>query len=71
MIDNECIDYSFIDIDIAHQVCEVLKINFLKLNKSRKVKDYDERRNKDIIHVFYSFVIIKNHTKKFHFYDDY
>ncbi len=63
MIDNECIDYSFIDIDIAHQVCEVLKINFLKLNKSRKVKDYDERRNKNIIDVIYSFMIIQNHTK--------
>ncbi len=23
MIDNECIDYLFIDINIAHQVCEV------------------------------------------------
>jgi hypothetical protein len=28
MIDNECINYSFIDIDIAHQVCKVLKIEF-------------------------------------------
>jgi hypothetical protein len=63
MIDNECIDYSFIDIDIAHKVCESLKIEFLQLNKLREVKNYDERRNKNIIHVIYSFMIIQNHTE--------
>jgi hypothetical protein len=63
MIDNECIDYSFIDTDIAHQVCEALEINFLKLNKSREVKNYDERRSKNITHVIYSFMFIQNHTK--------
>ncbi len=63
MIDNECIDYSFIDIDIAHKICERLKIVFLKLNKSREMKNYDERRNKNIIHVIYSFMIIQNHIE--------
>jgi hypothetical protein len=58
MINNDCTDYSFIDIDIAQQVCEALKISFLKLNKSREVKNYEKRRNKDIIHVIYSFMII-------------
>ncbi len=58
MIDNDCINYSFIDIDIGQQVCEVLKISFLKLNKSREVKKYDEKRNKNIIHVIYSFMTI-------------
>ncbi len=63
MIDNECIDYSFIDIDIAHKVCELLKIEFLQLNKSREVKSYDEKRDKDIIHVIYSFMTIQDHTE--------
>jgi hypothetical protein len=63
MIDNECIDYSFIDIDIAHKVCELLRIESLQMNKSREVKDYDERRNKNIIHVIYSFMIIQNHRE--------
>jgi hypothetical protein len=65
MIDNNCTDYSFIDIDVAHQVCEVLRISSLKLNKAREVKNYDERRNKDITHVIYSFMIIQNHTESF------
>jgi hypothetical protein len=56
MIDNECIDYSFINIDIAHKVCELLRIEFLQLNKSREVKSYDEKRNKNITHVIYSFM---------------
>jgi hypothetical protein len=63
MIDNECIDYSFINIDIAHKVCELLRIEFLQLNKFREVKNYDERRDKNITHVIYSFMIIQDHTK--------
>jgi hypothetical protein len=63
MINNECIDYSFIDIDIAHKVCELLRIELLQLNKFREVKAYDERKNKDITHVIYSFMIIQDHTK--------
>jgi hypothetical protein len=63
MINNDYIDYSFIDIDIAQQVRESLKISFLKLNKFREVKKYDERRNKNITHVIYSFMIIQNYTK--------
>ncbi len=42
MIDNECIDYSFINIDIAHKLCELLRIESLQLNKFREVKNYDE-----------------------------
>jgi hypothetical protein len=67
MIDNDCTDYSFIDTDVAHQVCEVLRISSLKLNKVREVKNYDERRDKDITHVIYSFMIIQNHTESFTF----
>ncbi len=63
MIDNDCIDYSFIDIDIAQQVCDSLNINLLKLNKFREVKDYDERKDKNITHVIYSFMIIQNHIE--------
>jgi hypothetical protein len=63
MINNECIEYFFIDINIAHKICEVLNIAFVKLNKSREVKDYDERKDKDITHVIYSQMTIQNHTK--------
>jgi NMD protein affecting ribosome stability and mRNA decay len=63
MIDNNCIDYSFIDINIAHKMCELLSIVLLKLNKSREVKNYDDKRNKDITHVIYSSMIIQNHIE--------
>ncbi len=65
MINNDCIEYSFIDINIAHKICESLRISLLKLNKSREVKEYDERRNKNITHVIYSFMTIQDHTKSF------
>ncbi len=38
MINNDCIEYFFININIAHKVYKSLSINFLKLNKSREVK---------------------------------
>jgi hypothetical protein len=41
----------FFDINIVHKMCESLNITFLKLNKFREVKKYDERRSKNIIHV--------------------
>jgi hypothetical protein len=63
MINNECIDYSFIDINVAHEMCELLEIILLKLNKSREMKNYDERRNKNITHAIYSFMTIQDHTK--------
>ncbi len=65
MIDNDCIEYFFIDINIAHKVYESLSINSLKLNKFREVKKYDERRNKDITHVIYSLMTIQDHTTSF------
>ncbi len=48
MIDNDCIDYLFIDIDIVQKVCDSLSINLLKLNKSLEVNNYEEIRNKEI-----------------------
>ncbi len=63
MIDNDCIDYSFINIDIAHKMCDLLRISSLKLNKSREVKSYDERRSKNITHVIYLSMTIQDHTE--------
>jgi hypothetical protein len=57
------IDYLFININMTHKICELLKMNSLKLNKSREMKKYDKRKDKNIIHVIYSFMIIQNHTK--------
>ncbi len=63
MTDNDCTKYFFIDTNIAHRVCETLDIALIKLNKSREIKNYDEKRDKDIIHVIYFFMIIQDHTK--------
>jgi hypothetical protein len=44
-------------------ICETLKISSMKLNKSRKIKEYDERMSDSIIHVIYSRMIIRNHVE--------
>ena len=63
MINLDCIEYAFIDINVAHEVCKFLNIEFLKLNKSRELKEFDERKNKNVIHAIYSSMIIEDHTK--------
>jgi hypothetical protein len=65
IINNDYIEYFFININIAHKICKSLNINLLKLNKSREMKKYDERKDKDIIHVIYSLMTIQDHTKSF------
>jgi hypothetical protein len=63
MIDNDYTDYSFVNSAIVRRICEALNINSVKLNKSRKMKSYDERMNESITHVIYSRMIIRNHVE--------
>jgi hypothetical protein len=63
MIDNDCIDYSFVNSIIVRSIWETLKISSMKLNKSRKIKRYDERMSDSITHVIYSRMIIKDHVE--------
>jgi hypothetical protein len=61
MIDNDCTEYSFVNSTIVRRICETLKIHSVKLNKSRKIKEYDERMRELIIHVIYSRMIIRDY----------
>jgi hypothetical protein len=63
MIDNDCTDYSFVNSAIVRRICEALNISSVKLNKSRKIKKYDERMSDSITHVIYSRMIIKDHIQ--------
>ncbi len=63
MINNDCTEYSFVDRSIAHEICEVLRINFVKLLKSRKMREYNDQSNESVTHVIYSSMIIMNHIE--------
>jgi hypothetical protein len=63
MIDNDCTDYSFVNSAIVRRICEALNISSVKLNKSRKMKNYDERMSESITHVIYSRMIIRDHVE--------
>ncbi len=63
MINNDCTEYFFVDRSIAHEICEIFRINFVKLLKSRKIKKYNDQSNEFVIHVIYSFMIIMNHIE--------
>jgi hypothetical protein len=61
IIDNDCTEYSFVNSTIVRRIYEALKIISVKLNKSRKMKEYDERMKESITHVIYSRMIIRDH----------
>jgi hypothetical protein len=63
MIDNNCTDYLFIHKIIVRKICEALNINSIKLNKSRKMKDYDERMSESITHAIYLRMTIRDHVE--------
>lgn len=63
MIDNDCTGYSFIDRDIAHEVCDVLGISLVKLLKSRKVREYNDQPGEPVTHAIYPFMTIMNHIE--------
>jgi hypothetical protein len=65
MIDNDCINYSFVNSIIVRKICETLHISLIKLNKFRKMKDYDERMSESITHVIYLRMTIRNHVESF------
>jgi hypothetical protein len=65
MINNDCTDYSFVNNIIVRKICETLNISSIKLNKSRKMKDYDERMSELITHAIYFRMIIRNHVESF------
>jgi hypothetical protein len=67
MIDNDCTNYSFVKSAILRRICEALNIRLVKLNKSRKMKNYDERMSESITHVIYSRMIIRDHVESFIF----
>jgi hypothetical protein len=67
MIDNDCIDYLFVSNIIVRNICETLKINSVKLNKSRKIKKYNERMSDSIIYVIYSRIIIRDYVESSNF----
>ena len=61
MIDTDAIDYCFINRVTAQKVCEITEISSIQLNKSKKVRTFDERLETFIIHAIYFFLKMKNH----------
>jgi hypothetical protein len=63
IIDNDYVDYSFVNSIIVRSICEALNVSSVRLNKSRKMKNYDERMSESITHVIYSRMIIRDHVE--------
>ena len=56
-------DYSFIDQDIAHIICDKLKFVLVSLFKFKHFVCFDDRMIKFVIHAIYFTFIVKNHNE--------
>ena len=63
MIDINAIDYCFINRVTAQKMCEIAEISLIQLNKSKKVRTFNERLETSITHAIYSFLKMKTHFK--------
>jgi hypothetical protein len=61
MIDTDAIDYCFIDRVTTQEICEIAEISSVQLNKSKKVRAFDDCFSTLITHVIYSSLKIENH----------
>ena len=63
LINKNIIKYVFIDEKIAQIICEIFKIIFVILSRSKFVNEFDNRKIKFIIHVIYFTIIVQNYSK--------
>ena len=60
----EITDYAFIDRNLVSEIYELLEINFIRLVKSKKLRDYDNQIVKRfIIEIFYLNLVFFGYKK--------
>ena len=63
LLDTGATGIAFIDKKMAHYICEVLQILFIKLAKLKPIKRFDGRPVNPITHAIYLTLTVQGHTK--------
>lgn len=63
LLDTGATDTAFVDEKMAHYICKVLQILFIKLAKFKPIKRFDGRSAKSITYTIYLILIVQSHTK--------
>ena len=61
LVNIECTDYEFVSYAAAQRICDFLEIVSVQLIKSKKIREYDDRRAFLITHVIYSSMTVHEH----------
>ena len=63
LLDTKATGITFIDLAMAHHVCEVLQISFIQLTKPKPIREFDGKPAPPITHAIYSTLTVQGHTK--------
>ena len=63
LLDIGATSIAFIDLEMARHVCDVLKIFFIQLAKSKFIRGFDGKPAPLITHAIYLTLTVQGHTK--------
>ena len=63
LLDTRATDIAFINLAIAHHVCDVLQISFIQLAKPKPIRGFDSKSALPIPHTIYPTLMVQGHTK--------
>ena len=63
LLDTGATGIAFIDLEMAHHVCDILQIFFIQLAKSKPIRRFNGKSAPPITHVIYSVLTVQGHTK--------
>ena len=63
LLDTGATGIAFVDKKIAHYICEILQISFIKLAKLKPIKEFNSRSANSITHTIYFTLTVQGHTK--------
>lgn len=65
LLDTGVTGIAFVDKKMAHYICKVLQILFIKLAKLKPIKGFDGKPANLITYVIYPILMIQSHTELF------
>ena len=63
LLDTGTTGIAFVNKKIVRYIYEILQISFIKLAKSKPIKEFNDKPAKPITHMIYPRLIVQSHTK--------
>ena len=63
LLDTGATGIVFIDVEMAHYMCDVLKISFLQLAKPKPIREFNGKSASLITHAIYPILTVQGHIE--------